>query len=173
MSRYVIKKEFRQAAGVYRGMIYRCNVPSDKRYKKYGAIGIKVCDRWMESFENFISDMGPRPSENYSLDRINGAGNYEPGNCRWATSLEQALNVRKKTRSWTFPYKGVSLDSEKRRNTIYRSYININKKRIELGRHHSAVLAALYYDKAAIETGLPYKRNFPSLLLEDINEILR
>lgn len=71
----------------------RCNNPNNAKYYMYGAVGIKVCDRW-NFFENFICDMGNRPSDNHSLDRIDGKGNYEPSNCRWATKLEQATNLK-------------------------------------------------------------------------------
>lgn len=73
-------------------MILRCTNPANKSYKYYGGRGIKVCDRWLNSLENFLSDMGKRPSYKYSIDRINGSGNYEPLNCRWATSSEQRIN---------------------------------------------------------------------------------
>jgi NUMOD1 domain-containing protein len=77
-------------------MKYRCYYPTYKKYGDYGGRGIKVCDRWLESFENFLSDMGPRPSSKHSLDRYpnNETGNYEPGNCRWGTKKEQANNTR-------------------------------------------------------------------------------
>jgi hypothetical protein len=75
-------------------MKYRCYDVRCKQYSYYGGKGISVCDRWRESFENFYADMGDRPSELYSLDRYpNKNGNYEPGNCRWATKQEQANNT--------------------------------------------------------------------------------
>lgn len=70
----------------------RCLNSKHKAYKYYGGRGIKVCDRWLNSFENFILDMGKKPAPELSLERIENDGNYEPGNCRWATSKEQRLN---------------------------------------------------------------------------------
>lgn len=74
-------------------MIQRCINPKVPSYRHYGGRGIKVCDRWMV-FDNFYKDIGPRPSPKHSLDRINNNGNYEPGNCRWATARQQWLNSR-------------------------------------------------------------------------------
>src|ERR1700678_1776954 len=76
----------------WQAMKDRCFNPNSKDYARYGAKGITVCTRWLESFENFFEDMGERP-ENTTLDRFpNKDGNYEPSNCRWATPAEQGQN---------------------------------------------------------------------------------
>jgi hypothetical protein len=72
----------------------RCSNPNTKYYKDYGGRGIQVCERWIHSFENFLEDMGEKPSPNHSMDRVDNNGNYEPSNCRWATAKEQASNTR-------------------------------------------------------------------------------
>lgn len=84
-----------------RGMIDRCSNPKCKAYKYYGGRGIQVCDRWknpVDGLQNFISDMGKKPLPDLSIDRIDNDGNYEPGNCRWATQEEQQKNKRRPTR---------------------------------------------------------------------------
>lgn len=76
------------------GMISRCENPKNASYYRYGGRGIRVCSEW-HSFENFYKDMGKKPGREYSLDRINCDGDYEPSNCRWATSKEQQNNTSK------------------------------------------------------------------------------
>ncbi len=78
---------------VWKAMWARVTNPNHKSYVNYGARGIVICERW-KSFVNFMADMGPRPSKQHSIDRINNDGNYEPGNCHWATAKEQRLNQR-------------------------------------------------------------------------------
>lgn len=73
-------------------MLARCYDPKNVSYPRYGAVGVKVCERWRESFENFLKDMGRRPSRKFSIDRVDGSLGYEPGNCRWATRISQNRN---------------------------------------------------------------------------------
>lgn len=88
--------------GMYGTPEYNCWISLRKRclnekhasYPDYGGRGIKICDRWLESFQNFLDDMGTKPSAKHSIDRINVNGNYEPLNCKWATRTEQSRNVR-------------------------------------------------------------------------------
>lgn len=91
----------RSEYGPWRAMIERCENPNSSGFKTYGARGIKVCKQWRQSFTTFLSDMGPRPSKQHSIDRWpDNDGNYEPTNCRWATPSEQRLNQRPQDDSW-------------------------------------------------------------------------
>lgn len=82
----------------YNTMKMRCYNSNNPECERYGAIGVTVCDRWLEpdgqGFLNFLEDMGPMPSKKHSVDRINPHGNYEPANCRWATPVQQSWNQK-------------------------------------------------------------------------------
>jgi len=81
---------------IWAGMKSRCLNPKHCKYYMYGGAGISVCERWQSSFQNFYDDMGDPPSLQHSLDRYpNHSGNYEPGNCRWATKKEQMENTKR------------------------------------------------------------------------------
>ncbi len=76
----------------WRCMIARCENPKQTRFERWGGRGIKICRRWRDSFQNFFADVGPRPSPDHSIERVDNDGHYEPKNVRWATSKEQARN---------------------------------------------------------------------------------
>jgi hypothetical protein len=87
-----------QMTGTYRSwaaMRQRCLNPNVKAFKNYGGRGITICERW-QIFENFLADMGERPAGDYSIERINNDGNYEPSNCHWAERAEQSANQRRR-----------------------------------------------------------------------------
>ena len=91
------RKRGRKASAEYRcwsNMKQRCYTKSNQAFANYGARGISVCDRWMKSFENFLEDMGLKPSSDLSLDRIDNNGNYSKDNCKWSNDFEQNLNRR-------------------------------------------------------------------------------
>jgi len=92
---YAITGQVRPEYMGWISMKQRCYNPKHKSYKNYGGRGIRVCKRWLLSVENFLADVGDRPSPNYSIDRIDNNGNYEPKNVRWATGKIQVKNRRK------------------------------------------------------------------------------
>ena len=73
----------------------RCYNSADSKFSYYGGRGIRVCDRWLASFDNFLADMGRRPGPGWSVDRLDVNGDYDPKNCRWATRTQQARNKRR------------------------------------------------------------------------------
>ena len=125
----------------YHSMKQRCYNEKCKDYYLYGGRGIKVCDRWLESFENFLEDMGNRPN-NTSLDRINPEKDYSPENCRWADTKTQSLN---------------------KRNSKYVTFNNETRLLIEfceeLNLHYNTVIERLRRHKWSIEKTLSTKTN--------------
>jgi len=113
----------------YYSMIQRCNNKNNTSYYKYGGIGITVCERWMK-FENFIEDMGLKPTPLHSIDRINGNGIYEPNNCRWSDKKVQSWNTKIRSENVS-GVKGVSWDNK---NKKWRATIHVNGRQINLGR---------------------------------------
>lgn len=90
-----VRNEDNPAYKCWSGMKTRCLNPKHGHFKHYGGRGVSVCQRWLDSFEAFLADVGPRPSMQHTLDRYpNKDGNYEPGNVRWATRAEQQRNKR-------------------------------------------------------------------------------
>jgi hypothetical protein len=79
-------------------VISRCLNPNNSRFHQYGGRGIKVCAQWLESFQVFLADMGPKPSPSHSIERCDNDGNYEPSNCCWAIPLEQMNNTSRNVR---------------------------------------------------------------------------
>ena len=125
--------------GVWSGMVGRCTNPNFKQWKDYGGRGIKVCERWMD-FRNFLLDMGEKP-EGKLIDRWpNNDGNYEPGNCRWATRREQQSNMRSNVRiAWNGEI--LTCADWGRRLGIPQYYRRVRKIRRELGRLEHAKAA--------------------------------
>lgn len=114
-------------------------------HKHYGKRGITVCDRWSESFENFIEDMGRRPSEKYSIDRIDVNGNYDQSNCRWTTWEVQCRNKRVFNKLGA---PGVYWDKQRSK---YRVIMSVNGKSVTVGRYDSVEEAVKAREDAEIK----------------------
>jgi len=109
----------------WHGMKDRCHNPKNPKFHLYGGKGVRVCERWL-NYENFFADMGDPPTPKHSIDRIDFNGNYEPGNCRWASYIEQANN---KSNNVVFEYSGGTLAQLSRQLNIPTSYISYHYKR--------------------------------------------
>lgn len=109
----------------------RCSNPNTRGFANYGGRGIKVCERWT-SFENFIADMGVRPTSGHQLDRIDNDGDYEPGNCRWATRKENMRNRRVTKR-----YDGMTLREIADATGANYNTLKTRARRGKLERSHS------------------------------------
>lgn len=116
-----------RAYGIWSGMIQRCHTPTNSSFDRYGGRGIKVCDRWRYSFAAFLEDMG-QPAEGTSLDRVDNDGDYEPGNCRWATIAEQSSN-RRDTRKIGYNGESLTLSEWSRRLGLHHMTISDRLKR--------------------------------------------
>ena len=113
---------------IYHVMKRRCYDTKLECYERYGARGIRVCERWLESFWNFYADMGPRPSPKHSIDRINTNGDYEPSNCRWATPSQQAIN-----RVWKNKSTGHTGIHYRKKTKRFLVSLSVKKKRYFIG----------------------------------------
>jgi hypothetical protein len=148
------RTEKRPEYGCWTSLRHRCRNPRHSSWPLYGGRGIKVCSRW-DSFEAFLSDMGPRPSPEHSVDRIDSDGDYEPSNCRWATRCEQGFNQRQRVSG--AGYRGV-----RRSGAGWAGYVYERRRAIYCGTHPTPELAARARDRVCIERGLPARLNFPT-----------
>lgn len=108
------------------GIKTRCTNPNTLSYKSYGGRGIRVCERWLISFDAFLSDMGARPSPTHSVERLDVNGDYSPANCTWATDIEQANNKRTTIKVDGVPLAYLARAADVKYKTLY--------KRVKRGR---------------------------------------
>jgi len=133
-------------------MIQRCTNPKMPNYSNYGGRGVKVCDHWL-AFEGFIADMGMRPSKNFSIERMDVNGDYEPNNCIWSDSSTQIANRRIQNRN-TSGFIGVTAHAGK-----WQTIVTWKGVKYYLGLFADAELAALVRDEFIRKNNLPHKLN--------------
>lgn len=119
------------------GLKARCKNPTNKSFANYGGRGISVCQRWKDSFANFFSDMGNKPSPRHTIERKDNDGNYEPSNCEWALPVRQANNRRCNT----------VLEFQGRKQTV-------TEWARELGMRDTTLFMRLYKSKWSVEKAL-------------------
>ena len=147
----------------YDCMLGRCYNPKNISYPRYGARGIKVCDRWRSSFWAFLEDMGPRPSfPRHTIDRIDSNGDYTPENCRWATYQEQVLNRRIPARLLTYNGETLDLSSWSERTGIPK--IILHRRAIERGWDAIRTLTTPYIKRGKVRKAKVLKRPHKRLI---------
>lgn len=135
--------------GIWCHMKTRCLCPTAKAYSYYGGRGITVCPEWVGSFETFRDWANANGyTESLEIDRIDPNGNYEPGNCRWATRRQQLTNTRKRVDAATSKFKGVSWCANVGK---WRTQLHRDGRPVHVGLFTDEVAAAKAYDKAASE----------------------
>jgi hypothetical protein len=138
-------------------VIQRCTNPKSESFPSYGGKGVSVCDRWLD-FNTFVADMGERP-DGCTIDRIDGSGNYQPDNCRWATPTIQRINQSIRVNN-TSGYRGVHFH---KRLAKWQASIGFERQYYHMGYFDSANDAARAYDAAAIKYHGEFAHlNFPA-----------
>lgn len=122
---------------IWAQMRHRCRNPGYHHWQNYGGRGIRICDAWADSYDAFLSDMGRRPTPKHSIDRVDNDGDYEPGNCRWATRDEQNQNSRraKLTASDVVAIRAAAAAGERNRSLIARYGVSSALISRIVGRH--------------------------------------
>jgi hypothetical protein len=131
---------------IWHHVLQRCRNPNDAAYINYGGRGIKVCDRWLD-FENFLADMGERPSPKHEITRKDNDGNYEPGNVEWSTDAVAQSRNRRKFKKTSSQYRGVGWWKS---GNLWRARITLTKGQlIQIGCFKTELEAAEAYDAVA------------------------
>lgn len=129
----------------WHNMKQRCLNPNAPMYHNYGGRGITICDRWKDSFENFLEDMGRRPTLAHSIERIDNDGIYSPENCRWADKTEQLMNRRMNKNNET-GFRGCRKNHKRWQAVVWFNYKNYG-----FGTHDTKEEAAAIYDQVIMQ----------------------